>query len=68
MELKDIAADSQTEVLSILNRGRIEGRVLEVESFYIANGVHAVVTDVEILREIIKLPTVKSITNNGRIY
>ena len=67
MELKDIAADSQTEVLSILNKGRIEGRVLEVESFYIANGVHAVVTDVEILREIIKLPTVKSITNNGRI-
>ena len=68
MDPKEIAAQSQTEVLSILNRGKIEGRVLEAESFYIANGVHTVVTDAEILRELIALKTVKSITSNGRIY
>lgn len=64
---KEMAKISQREAIELLEKGKIDGKVKEYKSFYIVNGIHAVITDANLIREIVNLKNVEKITNNGKI-
>ncbi len=64
---KEIAKISQKEAISILEKGREEENVISYKSFYIVNGIHAVIKDENIIRKLINLDNVEKITINGKV-
>lgn len=67
MSKKEIAQISQKELVSTLEKYKLEDKVESYKTFYIVNGVHVRTKDKEVLREIVKLSQVIDITENGKV-
>lgn len=67
MDKKQIADESQKKIISVLELAKKNGKVDKYESFYIVNGIHAIISDKKVIEELSLLRNVDKIQNNGRI-
>lgn len=67
LTIQEIVKASQQRALEILERAKNEGKVENYESFFTSNSIRAIITNVEILKEIVALNEVIDVTLNSEI-